>query len=438
MISNQPELFNQLYLCIKGVLADSTIALSFIVIAIYFNHEVINKLILILLTVNNLIINVDIFHFYRYALRLNSFFHKDYNWLNFIHAERNAFAIILGFNFVLYYFGNRLVSKTFTIKRNKLKLIVFTTIILHLTQALPTNFPDNKENSWDSYFLHQNIYKNIVPHYSSAYQWIYRIFTSPVLEPIDIFSQSSFFQKAHEKFFTTAELALNKFKPDSKDKIWSHSGFKKDYRPNSSKAAIAAIRNGYKGIEIDIRFSKAINKIVICHDFLPEEKLKLKQSLKEFLQELGTDISKLKYLWLDFKNINFYNFDQSLKLIQKANQSIPEHIELFIETRDAFISRMLVQNGYKTIFGIGYGDPLFNFYKEKAKLYRSLIVLSRCSLISLPDTVWEKISKNKILGNFPVCIYTVDDKNKLNDLVKDKTIVGILTNLELSINEIFQ
>jgi hypothetical protein len=419
------------------VLADSTIALSFIVIAIYFNHEVINKLILILLTVNNLIINVDIFHFYRYQFRINNFFLESNNILSFIHAERPVFAIILGFNFILYFFGTRLVRQNACLKRNKLKLLILVTFILHFTQVLPTKAPENHHNSWETFYAYHNLINKTATEISSFHQLIYKKFKSIFPDPVEVFLQSPFLVRFQRNFPVVARKTLKQFDLKKEEKIWSHSAFNSRFKLNTPEGAVSAIKNGFSGIEIDVQYSASGNKIVICHDKVSEEILKSKQSLQEFVHKVYPGIAKLKYLWLDFKNLNFYNFDQSAKLLKKAKDFIPEHTELFIETRDAFISRMLVQNGFKTIFAIGYGIHSFKLTNEKAFLYRSLIVLSRCSMVSITSNAWKKINNDKALGQFPVCLYTVNDKEELQNLANKKNVIAILTDLELILSELF-
>ena len=130
--------------------------------------------------------------------------------------------------------------------------------------------------------------------------------------------------------------------------VWSHRGVNTNVsNQNTSQAILLAKQNGFKGSEIDIFYDDDKKRFIVSHDYSYNLKNDKLLYLDEIIQLLGDH-----YLWLDFKNLNNSNVNES---IQYLNDHFSEYKnQIIIESVSQLVSQF-TEAGFFTsywIFGI--------------------------------------------------------------------------------------
>jgi hypothetical protein len=156
---------------------------------------------------------------------------------------------------------------------------------------------------------------------------------------------------------------------NNKDKVWSHRGLSINFPENSIESVNAAYKNGYRGVEIDIRYDSHLNVFFLSHDAIFDTK-KLTT-----LDSLFSNINRSLYFWLDLKNLTNGNNARILKRLNYLSQKYNNKNNFIIENRNASALNLLTKNGYYTSFWLkapAHKNPiryLYNNITNKINLF---------------------------------------------------------------------
>ncbi|XPF92853.1 hypothetical protein ACM9HF_12560 [Colwellia sp. RE-S-Sl-9] len=232
------------------------------------------------------------------------------------------------------------------------------------------------------------------------------------------------------------------------NKIWSARGL---YNQRSEQNSLVSMRRAFEhgaiGAEVDFHFDVDLDQFIISHDHpkkdangkyvYPKKSGKL-LTLKHFLSELGKD----KYFWLDYKNLDKLNEEQTQQAITRLLSITKlDNIKdrLYIEGSNPSILSQYTNAGFKTILAI---FPLkennilaslsLNIYKIGFSFYNITAMAMGYGEIG-NSTYGEK--GQKILGNIPIFIFHVPvHMETIQPLVNNNNVRVALIGKDLSIN----
>lgn len=431
-------LLSRSYLLIHGVIADIFIPLGITALTMYFNRNTLNRFSAWFITFINCLILSDGFHLFHYGFRLNNFLLIDKIWLKFIHSERPAFAVIIALNCLIFFILKKSTDKKLSHKKNPLKILMPATLLIFIVQNISLTANLGKISNWEKYSSFKLLISRSNPEISS-FNALLKVKHEDIFpNQLETFFNSHFFYEYLHLYPQLAKNKASKFNLPEENKIWTHRGFHQNLPQNSSSAIKKAIKSGFKGIEIDVRFVPQINKIVICHDPLPFRKLLNKESLTSFLKKLESDLDSIQFIWLDFKNLMDANHAYALKLLKRISKKFQIKEKLYIEHFDPILLRKFSNEGFNTILAIAYGNHSFKFNSETSSIARGQIVLSKCAFVSLPWETFSYASTWKTLASYPVAFYTVNDEKILKRMAQNPNTVGVLTDLEINLKETYK
>ncbi len=130
------------------------------------------------------------------------------------------------------------------------------------------------------------------------------------------------------------------------ERIWLH-------RVNDYVRMVDAASDDYKGIEIDVHYSLTDDEFYVTHDPNPEELLNLEDLLSS-----ESDIDDY-YIWLDFKNLEDYNYQKALKRLIDIKQKLQiPSFNIIVESDNPYYLYDYTMHGFNT----SYYLPAFNPY----------------------------------------------------------------------------
>ena len=115
--------------------------------------------------------------------------------------------------------------------------------------------------------------------------------------------------------------------------VWQH-------RVNSAHLLEAAIRQGSKGIEIDIIIND--DNIYVSHDLPTKESLLLTDFIKLVPKEMQ--------IWMDFKHLTVANVPTSLSILEKIDEKYDIQSRTLIESKNTSALSLLSKKGFQTLF----------------------------------------------------------------------------------------
>ena len=432
LIYKEPALSHNLYLILHGFIADLTIPISIVALAIYFNRQTLTKFSAIFISFYNIVILADGLHFFKYDFRVNIELLYLKTWLKFVHLSRLEFASILILNLAIFYLLKTYSNKgNFISAKKKTFWLAFATTLI-ITQNFPLRANFKNYTNWDSFFTAKKAIARTDPGVSSFKNLFSKTIIDFFPDEIKLFLKSPFFLKFQEEFLRKTENQAFGKTPIGSAKIWTHRGFHENASQNSPEAVKLALKNGIKSFEIDIRYVYGINKIVISHDPYPPAILSARQDLFSFFGEIESELHLVDYIWLDFKNLYFTNIEDSIKILQEVSKKYDLNKKLLIESINPILLRKFSNAGFMTILARAYGNKNFKFNETRMYIMRAYAILSKCKFVSLP---WQTSSDEntwKALNGYPVGFYTINDRNQLKRLSKEKSVFALLTDLELN------
>jgi glycerophosphoryl diester phosphodiesterase len=231
-------------------------------------------------------------------------------------------------------------------------------------------------------------------------------------------------------------------------KVWSARGlYNQRSEQNSLQSMRRAFEHGAIGAEVDFHFDLELNQFIISHDhpkkdangkyIYPKKAGKL-LTLEHFLAELGKD----NYFWLDYKNLDKLNEQQTQQAIArllKITQLNNMRERLYVEGSNPSILSKYTDAGFKTILAI---FPLkqnnllaslsLNIYKIGFSFYD--LTAMAMGYGEVENSKYGNKAQN-ILGKIPVFMFHVpDDMQTIQSLVNNKLVPVILVGKDLSID----
>ena len=231
-------------------------------------------------------------------------------------------------------------------------------------------------------------------------------------------------------------------------KIWSARGlYNQRSEQNSLVSMKRAFNKGAIGAEVDFHFDLELNQFIISHDhpkkdangkYIYPKKSGRLLTLEHFLDELGKD----KYFWLDYKNLDKLNEDQTQQAIERL-LSITKlgdiRERLYVEGSTPTILSKYTDAGFKTIlaiFPLKQNNILSSLSLNIYKIGFSFYNLSAMAMgYGEVDNSKYGNKAQKILGNIPVFMFHVpDNKQTIQSLVNNKNVRVVLVGKDLSID----
>ena len=252
--------------------------------------------------------------------------------------------------------------------------------------------------------------------------------------------------------FIFSDNKIKKIKFDSIynscNKTWSSRGvYLNSLEQNSLSSVSKAFKNGFEGVEIDFYYDIKMDKFIVSHNKPKKNKNgELQYTLKNgkflTLEELFTIDVKARFFWLDYKNldrINSEDTNKAIKRLEKISKKYSLKERLYIEGSNPFILQKYTNAGFKTILAfkpLPKNNILSSLSVNVTKLIFSIFNISALAMPygKLDNPVYHE-SMNKKLDGIPVFLFhTPDNKELINHLSKQQDVRVILVGRDKSIN----
>jgi glycerophosphoryl diester phosphodiesterase len=229
--------------------------------------------------------------------------------------------------------------------------------------------------------------------------------------------------------------------------VWSSRGLYDDSsEQNTIQSFKKAFEKGFSGVEVDCYYDVLLDKFIVSHGQHKNSDGTNKYALKDgellTLKEVFSVLGEGHYFWVDYKNLDRLNEEESLKAIKQLNKitstdklkeriylegSTPNHLEYYSDA------------GYKTLFAFGplrEKHPLAsissNFYKMIFYFYDMSAIAIQYGSVENPK-YGAKAEKN--LKGIPVFLFHVPNETALlKELAKKDEVRVMLVGRDKSIN----
>ena len=211
--------------------------------------------------------------------------------------------------------------------------------------------------------------------------------------------------------------------PEEK-RVWAHRGYVKDCQENSISSFQQAFDAGAAGIELDIFYLN--NQFTVSH--AKPDISKVNSLLK--LETVFRDIGKRGRFWLDFKNLSELSAPEAEKAATQLRKLLDKYnlrSKVFVESINSKKLTTITDAGIMSVhwhLGIYKSDPVTVL--QRNILYKIKFVTSGFSAISCDYRLYPKIRTR--FPSVPLCLFAVNDKKIIKELLKDKQVKIILTD----------
>jgi hypothetical protein len=205
--------------------------------------------------------------------------------------------------------------------------------------------------------------------------------------------------------------------------IWAHRGYRKGLPENSLDAFRKAFEVGATGVELDAHFDQVRDRFLITHD--APHKIQKTQliSLADVFKSLG----KAGYYWIDLKNLSTENLEQVSGRLRHLLDKHDLKKLVFIESQNGDNLSQLSKRGFQTIFWLAYNwEPGSLTHLGELHRRRGVLLKSDFSAISCSYATFVKYADT--MANYPVFIFTVNQRADLEKFRQNSRIKVILTN----------
>ncbi len=193
--------------------------------------------------------------------------------------------------------------------------------------------------------------------------------------------------------------------------LWLHKG--QSYSKDIKEIFLKINRDSWRGVELDVYFSKNHSQFFITHDPTLTNELPI---LDDILN------TKNKKLWFDFKNLSEVNF-ANLKVLKEKLKFISNNNQVFIEGQN-FIKLKFLQ---KKNINIIYNIPIIFENKMYFYFIKNLINVLKFKYISV------SIDSFLIIKNYfkphQFFLFTVNSRKKICELISKQSVNVILTSI---------
>lgn len=203
-----------------------------------------------------------------------------------------------------------------------------------------------------------------------------------------------------------------------KQEVWAHRGLSNITTPYSEELFKKVTVEGYRGVEIDVFFNLEKNRFDVTHDYNENAPT---FSLEEVLKLLPSEI----YIWFDFKNLSSLNKKHA---IIKLNELFPGKAKnrIIIESHDWISLKTLSEANFFTSVWVNFSYKS-RIYDLRLYFLKTMIAFTNFTSFSMAHDRYDD-NFSKILKNNNVMLFTVNKKNKILELFKNKNVKIILTD----------
>ena len=229
---------------------------------------------------------------------------------------------------------------------------------------------------------------------------------------------------------------------------WSARGIYDSYATQNSITSFKkAFDVGYLGAEVDCYYDDLLDKFIVSHDRTKKENQEgynyaLKDGEILTLEKLFTTLGKGHYFWIDYKNLDRLNSEETLKAIKRLNTITKVHDikeRIYLEGSTPNHLQYYADAGYKTLFAFGPlpNDHIFssissNFYKIGYYFYDMSAIAIQYGSIDNPK--YGEDSKRNLKGIPTFLFHVPNDTALLKKLAKNKDVRVILVGRDISVN----
>lgn len=235
---------------------------------------------------------------------------------------------------------------------------------------------------------------------------------------------------------------------DSCHKVWAARGLYTTHNEQNSIVSMQrAFTEGALGVEVDLYYDVKTDRFIISHDKPVKDKegnliYTEKNGKLLTLEQLLKSVGEGHHFWLDYKNLDKLNVQESEHAIKRLLQITSKGLfreSLYIEGSNPFRLSMYTDAGFKTIMGIHplresslFSSIVINGYKMG--YYFSNITGVALAYGAIEDPIYGEETE-KSLGAIPLFLFHVpDDKALLHTLVAKRDVRVLLVGRDVSIN----
>lgn len=412
-----------IYLACHGALADLAVPFALTALGFFAKNRSVTSVAIWSTYFSAFFWCCDFSHYLKYECRINSDFLKRSMLTNWSLQEKAALAMLLLVTLLAIKFLekklNRLPVSESPARTNI--LLFCSMILLAINSFSPETGDLSATMGWDNY-LKQTMALKKTNMETSTLNCIFSLSPYDQLSfPTALLIESKYFDEFLNNFEQVAAEKARQFSVKPKDKVWLHM-------QNSPYEANNAFKTGIAGIELDIHYDQTNDKILVCHDLPAANDRKQPQSLDEYFKEIAPATKKHNYLWLDYKNLTYGNHKPAITRLKKDLTQANFTENIFVESPDPHMIRLLANQGIKGIWAIFYGNASANLINSSLPVLKALIVASRCQAISMSWQVFLNSPKN-LIAPFPVAVYTLNELTTIHELSLHDDIRAILTDL---------
>lgn len=195
--------------------------------------------------------------------------------------------------------------------------------------------------------------------------------------------------------------------------IFAHGFLREKKNSNNIEYITNAIKNKFKGVEIDLFYIGKNNSFILTHDYNKGD-IYTKQfvTLKEVFEKFNnTEV----IFWLDLKNLNTKNYIRCKELLSKYKKEY--NVDFFLESPNyKCLLYISLNSEIKTCFWIDKRKEIF--YNLKSFYFVSM---------NVNDYIKDR-SFYKLFSPLPINLFTVNSKEILDDLKNEKNVKFIITD----------
>ncbi|MDH5718184.1 MAG: glycerophosphodiester phosphodiesterase [Spirochaetia bacterium] len=217
------------------------------------------------------------------------------------------------------------------------------------------------------------------------------------------------------------------------EKAWAHKGYTKKNNAkipeNSLLSFNEAVLSSAKGTELDIFYDVDLKDFIVSHNF-PYEKIEGKLlTLKEVFKQYHDKL----FFWLDFKNLAALSDDKTKESVEKMLNLLEKNKlseKVIIESPSPRKLSYFVKKNIHTSYWIALPsekNPRISFVLMSLFYKLNYLIYGNFSAFSMRYDRFSEKAFNAF-KNVPFHLFTVNDKEKITQLMKYENIKIILTD----------
>jgi hypothetical protein len=229
--------------------------------------------------------------------------------------------------------------------------------------------------------------------------------------------------------------------------IWSSRGIYDSKKEQNSLSSFGrAFDAGYLGVEVDCYYDKGLNQFIVSHDrnkTNPDgSHFELKDGKLLTLEVLFNTLGKDHYFWIDYKNLDHLNEEESLASIRRLDSiSQIHHVKsrLYIEGSTPNHLEYYTHAGYKTLFAFGPLRDNHIFSSISSNIYKIAYYFYDLSAIaihygSIDNPKYGKDSQKNLKGIPTFLFHVPDDETLLKTLLEKSELRVLLVGRNISVD----